>query len=183
MPTDLTLATTMVDGGPAHVRWRTAMNAIAQKDFAGARQHLAAALEFHPAAAQLLLDLALACDDDPDLAALWTERFVRAAADDKGKLKLDAPTRKRTAASAPFSAELPAAQELTAARTAALVELARFVQKQKPKAKQNATRALLVRWASELLLAAGDGAPAALQAVAAEVAATQAAFEPDYETV
>lgn len=183
MPNDLTQETTVAPSGPAAARWQAGKQALAKGDMPAAREALLAALEFHPSAAPLLLDLVLASRDDADLVAIWSERFVRAASDASGKLKLDAATRKATAAVPGLDAALKTAADLAAQRAAAITELARFVDKQKPTGKQNAARALLVRWAGELLLEAGRGAPAAVAAVAAPVAKTTAAFVPDHDTV
>ena len=183
MPQDLAIETATPDQGPANVRWRTAKDALAHGDLAAARQHLLSALEFHPASAPILFDLLLACGDDADLQALWSERFVRAAADAQGKQKLDPAQKKLVTAIPGLDALLKQAQDLTALRAAAIAELSHFVDKNKPASKQNAPRTVLVRWAAELLLVAGLGAPNALASVSASVAKTQQAFEPDYELV
>ena len=130
-----------------------------------------------------MLDLVCACADDPDLVQQWCERFVRAATDERGRLKLDAATRKRLAAVDGAMDAIKDAQALTKKRFAAISELAKFVTKQKAKGKDLASRALLVRWASELLLGIGEGAPNALGKVAADVDEHQARYEPDYELV
>src|SRR5688572_22185011 len=107
MPQDLGSEATMPDPGAAATRWRAAQDAGKAGDLAAARAHLFAALEFHPSSPVLLLDLALLLHEDADLAATWAERFVRAASDAQGKLKLDAAARKRTAAARGFDALLP----------------------------------------------------------------------------
>lgn len=183
LPLDLAAETTLADQGAAHVRWRTGLDAIAAGDHAAAQQHLFAALEFHPAAPALLLELALLLRGDRDLGPLWAERYVRAASDAQGRCRPDATARKRWTAAPGFEASLQPAQELAAARAAAIAELVRFVDKHKPQGKQNAARAVLVRWAAELLLALGDGAPGMLAAATPGVARTQGAFAPDYDAV
>lgn len=183
MPQDLSLETNVAEAGAARVRWQTAQDALKSGDLAAAQKHLLAALEFHPSAPALLLDLAIACRADAALAPLWAERFVRAASDAQGKLKLDPAARKQLAAIAGFEASLKPALDLATARAAAIAELAKFVDKHKPAGKQNAPRAVLVRWAAEALLEAGLGAPAALAAAAPAVDRVQDAFEPDYDLV
>ena len=183
MPRDLALETTMPPAGPAMTRRRTGVDALERGSPADARPHLFAALEFHPSAADLLLDVVCACGDDPDLLQRWTERYVRAATDERGRMKLESPTRKRLGAVDGAMEAVKQAQALTKKRFAAVAELARFITKQKAKGKDIASRALMVRWASELLLTIGEGAPNALGKVADGVAAHQAKYEPDYELV
>ena len=183
MPTDQLLETNVAEQGAAKVRWQAGQDALQRGDFATAQKHLFEALEFHPSAPAMLLDLALAVREDADLAPLWAERFVRAASDAQGRLKLDAPLRKQFAGVAGFETTLKPGSELAVARAAAIAEIARFVDKNKPEKKGNAARAILVRWAAELLLECGLGAPAPLAAVAPAVGKTQDAFEPDYQLV
>lgn len=182
MPKDLSLETTVPEQGAAKVRWQTGKDALAANDAGAAQKHLGEALQFHPSAAAILFDLALAWRADADFAPLWAERFVRAAADAQGKLKLD-PAQKKAAAAPGFEATLKPALDLAALRSAAIAELARFVDKNKATPKQNGARAPLVRWASELLLELGVGAPGPLGAAAPAVDKVQAGFEPDYDAV
>jgi len=181
MPRDLAIETAVPGEGAVHIRWQAGKDAFAAGDLAAARKHLFAALEFHPASPPLLFDLLLACRDDKDMQALWSERFVRAAADAQGKLKLDAAAKRR--GTPELEALLAQAQQLTALRAAAIVELSRFADKNKAQAKQNAQRAVLVRWTAELLLGLGLGAPNALGSVSSSVDKIQLAFLPDYEIV
>ncbi|HEX5052562.1 MAG TPA: hypothetical protein VFZ65_12375 [Planctomycetota bacterium] len=183
MPQDLALETTVADQGAAATRWQLGKGALARGELEAARQHLLAALEFHPSSAAILFDLLLACRDDKDLQQLWAERFVRAVSDAQGRLKLDATQRKLLGGSPGLEVLLEPAQKLTAQRAAAIAELGRFVERNKPAAKQNAQRAVLVRWAAELLLATGLGAPNLLASVSPGVAKVEQAFEPDYELV
>jgi hypothetical protein len=184
MPADVALDTTVASQGAARVRWQAALDAKKAGDVDAARRHLLAALEFHPSAPALLLDAALAFRDDTATGPLWTERFVRAACDASGRrLELDAIARKAMQAVNGFEASCKPALELAAARAAAIAELARFVQRHKPSGKQNAARALLVRWASEALLEVALGAPAMLAPVAPAVAQVQASFAADHDTV
>ena len=183
MPRDLALETELPDTGPATTRRQTGLRALANGTPKDAWPHLFAALEFHPSSADLLLDIVCACADDPDLLQQWTERYVRAATDDRGRMKLDSSTRKRLAAVDGANDAIKAAQALTKKRFAAITELARYITKQKAKGKDLAERALLVRWASELLLAVGEGAPSALGKVAKSVDAHQAKYAPDYALI
>lgn len=183
MPTDLSIETTMPEAGAAATRWKLGHDALVAGDLATARQHLLAALEFHPASPVLLLDLALACREDAELGPLWSERFVRAASDAQGRIKWDAAAKKQLTGAAGFEATLKPAQDLTMVRVAAIAEVARFIDKYKPSGRSNGTRAVLVRWASELLLDLGVGAPWALAAAAPAVQKTQDAFLPDHELV
>jgi hypothetical protein len=105
MPKDLSLETVVPEQGAAKVRWQTGKDALAANDAGAAQKHLSEALQFHPAAAAILFDLALAWRADADFAPLWAERFVRAAADAQGKLKLD-PAQKKAAAAGGFEATL-----------------------------------------------------------------------------
>ncbi len=183
MPRDLALETTMPASGPASTRRQTGLTAMSNGAPKDALPHLFAALEFHPSSPELLLDVVCACAGDADLLQQWSERYVRAATDERGRHKLDAATRKRLAAVDGAAAAVKDAQALTKKRHAAITELARFVTKQKFKGKDVATGALLVRWASEVLLGVGEGAPPALGKVAGGVDAHQQKFEPDYQRV
>jgi hypothetical protein len=180
---DAPLATTVPEQGAAHVRWQAAQDALKAGDAAAAKKHLLAALEFLPLAPMLLLDLALLTRDDKDVAAMWAERFVRAASDAQGRLKLDTTAKKQAAPAAGFEATLKPAQDLAAARAAAIAEVAKFVDKNRPAKQGNAARAVLVRWAAELLLELGTGSPAALAVVAPGAGRVEDAFEPDCELV
>jgi hypothetical protein len=183
MPRDLALETTLPATGPAMTRRQTGLGALADGNLAEARKHLFAALEFHPSAADLLLDIVCACGDDADLLQQWTERYVRAATDERGRMKLGSPTRKRLGAVDGAMDAIKPAQALTQKRFAAIKELARYVTRQKARGKDLAPRALLVRWASELLLEVGEGAPAALGGVAKDVDAHQAKYRPEYDLI
>lgn len=183
MPRDLSIETTLPDKGPAQKRLQTGLGALQNGDHKEARKHLFAALEFHPSSPDLLLELLLACGDDPDALAQWSERYVRAASDERGRFKLDGSVRKRLKAVKGASERLKADQALTAKRIAAINELARFITQQKANGKETATRALVVRWASELLLRVGAGTPNALAKVAKNVDKHQQSFEPDYTVV
>lgn len=169
--------------GPAMTRRQTGLSALDNGSFADARKHLFAALEFHPSASNLLLDILCACADDPDQLQQWAERYVRAATDARGRMKLGSPTRKRLGTVDGAMDAIKQAQSLTQKRFAAIKELTRFITKQKSKGKDLAPRALLVRWASELLLEIGEGAPTALGGVAKAVDAHQAKYEPDYKLI
>ena len=183
MPRDLALETTMPATGPAMTRRQTGLKALGEGAPAAALPHLLAALEFHPSAAELLLDIVCACGDDPDQLNQWVERYVRAATDERGRMKIDSPTRKRIGVIDGAMDAVKASQALTKRRFAAVTELARFITKQKAQGKGLASRALMVRWASELLLTVGEGAPNAVGKVADDVAAHQAKYAPDYELI
>jgi hypothetical protein len=183
MPRDLSSETAIADQGAAHVRWTTGMAALSSGDLPAAQKHLAATLEFHPSSPALLYALAFAWRDDADMAPMWAERFVRAAADAQGRVKVDPAWKKACNAPAAFDATWKPALELVALRAAAITELARFIDKNKPAAKQNVARALLVRWAAEVLLEVGLGAPQPLAAAAPATGKIQDAFEPDYDVV
>ena len=179
MPLDLTLETTLPPTGPAQKRLATGLGALQRGDHAEARKHIFAALEFHPSSPELLLELILACSDDQDAMAEWCDRYVRASSDVRGRLKLDTATRKRLKAASVSADMLKADQARTAKRVAAVNEIARFITRQKATGKETAARALVVRWASELLLKVASGTPTALAKVADSVDKQQAAFEPD----
>lgn len=180
MPTDLaSLSADPVDGSPAHVRWTLGRKAIDGGDLATAREHLRAALALHPCSAAVLLDLLRASAGDADLLSYWTDRFVRAATGPRGRLKLDGQTKKLL----PDGVDLGPAQKLAQQRAGAIAELARFAQKQRPSGGKNAARAQLLAYASELLLAIGDGTPGPLDEVADKVRRARAAIEPDYDEV
>lgn len=183
MPQDIALETTLPATGPALARRQTGLAASKNGKFAEARKHLFAALEFHPSSPDLLLDLVCACADDPDALAQWTERYVRAASDQRGRMKMGTPTRNRLKPLAGTTDLVKQSKALTTKRTAAIAELARFITRQKAKGKETATRALMVRWASELLLLVGEGAPQALASVASNIDKHQASFEPDYDVI
>jgi hypothetical protein len=183
MPQDFALATTIPDSGAAHSRWRAGAEARATGSLAAAREHLLSALEFHPAAPQLLLELVLSCTDDPDLAAIWCDRLVRASCDAQGRARFDADAKKRLAAAKALEPWLKQAGERNQLRAAAIAELARFIDKQKPAAAPNGARAVQVRWAAELLLQLGEGSPSLLAQVAPGVGKVQNAFAPDHDLV
>ncbi|MEC7726592.1 MAG: hypothetical protein VYD05_13820, partial [Planctomycetota bacterium] len=113
MPRDLQLETTLPATGPAMTRRQTGVRALESGAPADARPHLLAALEYHPSAAALLLDLVCACADDPDLMEQWAERYVRAATDERGRMKLDSAVRKRLAAVDGAMEAIKPAQALT----------------------------------------------------------------------
>ncbi|MFN9946500.1 MAG: hypothetical protein ACK56S_06615, partial [Planctomycetota bacterium] len=71
MPKDLSLETVVPEQGAAKVRWQTGKDALAANDAAAAQKHLLEALQFHPSAAAILFDLALAWRGDADFAPLW----------------------------------------------------------------------------------------------------------------
>ncbi len=183
MPVDLGLDQAAPASGPGKVRWQTGQQSLQAGDFAAARRHLAEALEFHPSASALLLDMALATRSDPAEGPLWAERFVRGAADAAGRLKLDGPTRKYLTPHQGFETSLAPWSELAALRAQAIAEVGKLAERYRATGKQDAPRAVLVRWASELLLELGLGAPAPLAAAAPQVARVQAAFVPDHEAV
>ncbi|HIE69648.1 MAG TPA: hypothetical protein EYP98_05485, partial [Planctomycetes bacterium] len=183
MPRDIALETTLPKTGPAQKRLQTGLGALQTGDHHEARKHMFAALEFHPCSPDLLLELMLACGDDPDAFAQWCERYVRASSDERGRLKIEGATRKRLKAIQLSANLLKPDQALTVKRVAAINELARFITRQKATGKETATRALVVRWASGLLLKIASGAPNALTKVASSVDKHQAAFEPNYEIV
>lgn len=185
MPSDVaTLTATPAPGSPADQRWQLGKQALAAGKLDEARGHLLEALTFHGASPALLVDFLAACGDDQDLLALWTDRWVAAAADRSGKLKIDGALRKQLPAGKAFEKHLAEAQKLVAKRAAALQAVAKFAAKQKPtKGAESAERAVLARWAGELALALGDGAPAILQDAGGPTGAALAAFDVDYEQV
>jgi hypothetical protein len=183
MPLDLAVETTLPDPGAAAARWRAGIEARKSGALPQAREHLRSALEFHPAAPPLLLEMVLACADDPDLAAVWTERLVRALGDAQGRPKFLPEARAQLAAMKGVDALLKPAGELSQLRAAAVAELARFVERQKPGPKQNGPRAVTARWAAELLLLLGQGAPQPLAANAPAVGKVQDGLQPEYEAV
>ncbi|HEB54332.1 MAG TPA: hypothetical protein ENI87_13855, partial [bacterium] len=181
MPHDVALETVVPAQGPARTRMQTGTAALAAGDAAAARTHLLAALEFHPSSAEILFEVVRASADDPDPLALWSERFVRASIDDHGRFKPDRELGRRLRTIKAVPPLLKPSQELAGKRVAAIRELARFVQRQKPTGRGAAARALLVHWASELLLTIGQGAPIPVAAIAERVEAQQHAFQPEYE--
>ncbi len=183
VPTDLGTTTTVADKSPAWSRWQSGKEALAARDFATARQHLQAALEFHPAALPLLFDLLLACADDPDLQQLWAERYARAAADAQGRFDLDATERRALAAVPGLPPALELARKTTLLRAAAIADLARLIERNKPQGQKNAARVVLVHWAAELLLRLGRDMPRALLAAGPAVNKVQAAFATDLDVV
>ncbi|MFT4844206.1 MAG: hypothetical protein ACJAUC_004343, partial [Planctomycetota bacterium] len=183
MPRDVALETTLPATGPAQQRMQTGIAALQKGQFEEARKHLFAALEFHPSSPDLLLELVFASSDNLDALSQWTERYVRAATDEKGRFKMGGPTRKRLQPIKPAAPRIKSAQALSAKRVAAVIELSRFITKQKANGKQTAARALVVRWASEVLLKVATGSPQALAKVSAAVDKHQASFAPDYDIV
>jgi hypothetical protein len=182
-PAEVASMTAVPNDGPAAVRLRAGIDALKGGDAAAARSHLLAALEFHPAAPAILLELLLANANEPAGASQWAERLVRAASDGKGKFELPPDGKKRLAAAKELAAPLKTAHELTAVRASAIAETARYIERMKASGKQNGAKALLVRWASDVLLALGEGAPLPLFAVAPAVTRVQDGFTPDYDVV
>ncbi|MFK7742688.1 MAG: hypothetical protein AB8H80_20415 [Planctomycetota bacterium] len=183
MPNDLTLATTVPTDGPARTRLRTALLSLEANQLAEARGHLLAALEFHPAASEILIEMLAACADNPDLLAQYAERFVRAACDERGRFKPNRDQKKRLSKMRFAKAPIEAAVELTSKRNAAVQELARYIDKLKPKGARAAENALLTRWASEALLHVAEHTPASLGKAADKVRARQESFAPDYDRI
>ncbi|MCC7064313.1 MAG: hypothetical protein IT456_15995 [Planctomycetes bacterium] len=185
MPLDLaTQSAVPAEKGPADQRWQMARAALQAGKLEEARQHLLSALEFHPASPALLLDLVRASGEDPDLLALWTERFVRAAADAQGRLKLDAAQKKLLPTNKAFVRQFADAQKLATLRASAVAELARSVEQWKPVAKQaNSARSVVVRWLAELLLTTTEHAPNLLASCAANVDKVASAFPPEHDVV
>lgn len=182
---DLTTRTAIpTPGGAADIRWQAAKQALTAGKRDEAQKHLLAALEFHPSSPPLLLDFVRTVADDPDLLAVWCNRFVAAAADAQGRLKLDAPTRKLLPAGKPAETLLADTQKLPPLRAAALVELTRASERWKPVQKQpNGARAVLVRYVAELVERLGRHAPAALGAAAPALDRTMAGFADEHEQV
>ena len=185
MPTDVTtLSATPSPGSPADQRWQLAHKALEAGRLDEARGHLLAALEFHVDSPALLFDFVRACGDDPDLLALWTERWVRSASGSQGKLRIDANQRKLLPKSKVLDKELSDAQKLATKRTAATVATARLIAKLKPSRKGgDPERTLTVRWAAELLLALCQGAPDLLADKTSAIEATEGSFLPDHDAV
>jgi hypothetical protein len=183
MPRDVALETTLPATGPAQQRMQAGLTALTNGNFEEARKHLFAALEFHPSSPDLLLELVCASSNNLDAMSQWTERYVRAATNEKGRFKMGGPTRKRLQPIKPAAQRIKNAQALSAKRVAAITELSRFIIKQKVKGKQTAARALLVRWASEVLLKVAKGCPQALAKVSLAIDNHQASFAPDYDII
>ncbi|MBM4062977.1 MAG: hypothetical protein FJ265_18060, partial [Planctomycetes bacterium] len=177
-PGDLALRTTTPAArGPADVRWQMARSALAAGKADEARQHLLAALTFHPDSPALLLDLVQAASADADQLALWSERFVRAAADAKGRFSPDAATKKAMPSGKRAEAAFAAARELASLRAQAVAELVQAIERERPDPRQpNAARSVLVRWFAELLFAIADQAPAMLRSTEAGLGEAIAAF-------
>ncbi len=183
MPLDVAIETAAPGEGPARLRWDAGRSALAKDDFAAARGHLQAALEFHPSSAPILFDLMLASRDDADLLAMAVDRFVRASANAQGRVTLDATQKKAVAAVPGLEAQIELAKTLVQARAAAIADLARFVERNKPSGPRNAAKALLVRWAADGILTAGRGAPGVVGGVALAVDTAQGAFAADHDVV
>ena len=185
MPLDLaTRIATPAEGGPADVRWRAAKESLAGGRLDEARKHLLAALEFHPASPALLFDMVRACGQDLDLLALWCDRFVQAAADAQGRLRLEQAQRKLLTQAAGFEEIFAQSQRLAVLRAKTVAELAKFVERHKAAPKgSNARHGVLVRWAAEMLLATARYAPNPLASVAAAVDKTSAGIVAEPEAV
>jgi hypothetical protein len=183
IPNDHEVETTVADRGPAWSRWQSGKESLAAGDLPTARQHLLAALEFHPAALPLLFDLLLASGADSDQQHLAADRYALAAADAQGRFDFDAAQRRAVAALPGLQDALDLARKTALARSAAIADLARVVDRNKPQGQKNAARAVLVHWASRVLLTLGTGSPKVLAAVEPAVNKVQAAFRPDFELV
>ena len=180
MPRDLqALSATPAAGSAAAVRWQFGQQAIADGERTEAQRHLIAALQLHPSSRAILLDLVRAAGDDTDQQLLWAERYVRAAIDERGRLKLDRQARQAL----PTTAAVDDAQQLAHKRAQAIREVARLCAKQRPGKRGNAARAQLLGFGAELLLALGHGAPGPLAAVAADVQRIADSMPPDYDLV
>ncbi|MCB9886809.1 MAG: hypothetical protein H6838_15055 [Planctomycetes bacterium] len=185
MPQDLaTLTATPTPSGPADLRWQLARKALDAGEFGEARGHLLAALEFHADSPTLLFDFVRACGEDPDLLALWVERWLRAASNPQGRFKLDPAQRKLVTASKAFDKQLGDAQKLAQKRAAAATSISRLITKLKTGRRTDATeRTLTTRWAAELLLSLCEGAPPLLADKASAIEAIEAGFAPDHAAV
>ncbi len=184
MPADLTtLLAAPAPGSPADLRWQLARQALAAGKLDEARRHLLAALEYHPASPALLQDVVLACTDDTDLLALWTERWVRSSTDARGKQNLSPAQRKQIAGRKEVVEPAAEASRLFVQRSAAMAELERFVGKQKSGATPAGERAVIVRWAAELALQIGDGAPHLLGQHGPAIGAVARGFVADHTAI
>lgn len=162
LPSDIAvLAATPAPNGPADQRWRLGRDELQAGRGDAAVKHLLAALEFHPDSPALLLDLLRATAETTDARELWCERFVRAATDAKGKLALDAATRKLLPAG--VDASLAEAQRLAERRSIAVGELRQQAEKLKLAGKGTTGNAAVLRFHAELALRLMDGAPSLLR--------------------
>lgn len=123
-------------------RLADARRAIAREERRLARRHLAAALSWAPASAEVLRFALEAAGKEE--RAIWAQRWWLATMDAKGRGKPDRTTSKL----------LPAGPlhpgELALARVAALREVARFVAKRNGNGKRGRGDGVLVRWAQEI---------------------------------
>jgi hypothetical protein len=151
---------------------RAAKAALKSGDRDGAAGHLRVALAARPFDLAILSDLLAASEDDASAALLWSEAWRRAASDAEGKTTPDSQTTKRLKGG-------KAASALTAARAAAIKEIARLAkseQASKPRSRAFLRRLALL--ASEI----ADGAPAFGPTLKALDAAIET-YEPDPKPV
>ncbi|MBK8100701.1 MAG: hypothetical protein IPK26_26740 [Planctomycetes bacterium] len=139
--------------GAAATRWRVARDALQAGKPDDAIPHLLAALEYHPAAPALLLDLATATLANADASALWRERFVRALTDGQGRSKLDPAQRKALPAD-----ELKALQKLCELRAQAAAELTKGAESRRHDPKGPPGNAIVARQLVEAALVVMDQA-------------------------
>lgn len=169
------LAATPAPGSPAARRWQLGRDALAEGRADEAVTHLLAALEYHPAAPELLLDLALATGaDDPE--ALWLERLVRAAADPKGRWRPDAAQKKRLG-----RRDLEPALALARLRAAAAAELAAAVERL-PR-KERLGDGVVARWLTGLWLELCADAPPLLAGHGPALRTALERYQPDCQSV
>ncbi|MEC7584169.1 MAG: hypothetical protein VYE77_07610, partial [Planctomycetota bacterium] len=173
------LAATPAAKSAADTRWQLGRTALANGSAAEAIPHLLAALEFHPNSPAILLDLALACQATPegeDRTALWLERLVRAAADNKGRFKANKEQRQQLG-----KLDLEDGRKLARQRALAAAELERAIKKlaSRPKLGDGVT----ARWLTEIFAELAHDSPALLASNGPSVRQALTKFSPDYEAV
>lgn len=166
-----------VPGDPAAPRFQLGQDARKQGDLATARQHLLAALEFHPASPAILGELVLACADDADQRARWGERLVRALLDGNGRARVDPALRRAVAAD-----EWKAWEKLGATRAAAAAEVARAAERLKD-GKDSLGNGALARLYAELAHELMADAPGLYRAHGETLQQATDRFAPEYQTV
>ncbi|MEZ5987843.1 MAG: hypothetical protein R3F30_01690 [Planctomycetota bacterium] len=159
-------------------RLQDARDAAKNGDLDGALHHGLAALALGPARADSLATLCGLFQGDAEARFLWTLAWLRAAADGRGRFRLD-----RHQAALVAEADLELVSGLCEAEALACEELARFAGKRRNRGRRGIGDGLLLRWALDLLQEGFARMPAVQRRWTADLTADVAVQAADHEAV
>lgn len=144
-------------------RWiEVARQELAESKNREAVSHLMVALALRPAAPQVLSLLLEASADDADARTLWTIDFLAAAADARGRVKVEAADRERSAGD-------PWLAGLVQARVDAVRELVALADERTARGAKAPEELLVARWARRAACDLSRGIPVLEDALGAEL--------------